>query len=159
MEQQHVSVEYQTQLAGRGARLVASLIDSLILAIFILPLMYFTGGFSGLMQSPPVEPSLGYLLVIGFVNFVLFGAINRTLLRDKGQTIGKKVMKIRIQGLDGKTPRLTELLFKRYAYYFLIGYVPVVGGFISILGVLFIFGKSRRCVHDFIASTQVVRAT
>lgn len=159
MELQHTSTDYQTQLASRGLRLVASLIDSVILAIFILPLMYFTGGFDGFAQTPPIEPSLGYLLLLGVINFALFAVLNRTLLRDKGQTIGKKVMKIRIQDLDGKTPCFSELLFKRYAYYFLIGYVPVVGGLISILGVLFIFGKSRRCVHDYIASTQVVRAT
>lgn len=157
MEQVQDSSELQLQLASRGSRLVAALIDSFVLSIFILPLMYFTGGFESFTQSPPTEPSWGYLFLLGILNFILFAIINRNLMRDKGQTIGKKWMKIGIRSQQGELPKLNELLFKRYAYYFLIGYVPLIGGVISLVGVLLIFGSSRRCLHDIIASTQVIR--
>jgi uncharacterized RDD family membrane protein YckC len=44
----------------------------------------------------------------------------------------------------------------------IIGFIPILGGFLGLAfwlaDVLFIFGKERRCIHDFIAGTKVVAA-
>jgi uncharacterized RDD family membrane protein YckC len=37
--------------------------------------------------------------------------------------------------------------------------LPTVGPFAGLIDVLFIFLKDRRCLHDHIAGTVVVRAT
>ena len=48
-------------------------------------------------------------------------------------------------------------LFAVIAVLSLAGLVPVLGPLASFVDILFIFGASRRCVHDLIAGTQVVR--
>ena len=37
--------------------------------------------------------------------------------------------------------------------------IPFVGPFLAVVDCLFIFGKSRHCVHDLIADTRVVTAS
>jgi len=49
------------------------------------------------------------------------------------------------------------MLIKRYVLYMGLGLVPVVGSFLSIINVLFIFSSSKRCLHDRFANTRVVR--
>lgn len=39
-----------------------------------------------------------------------------------------------------------------------IGSIPFLAALPSLIDVLFIFRKDRRCVHDLIAGTQVMRA-
>jgi len=38
----------------------------------------------------------------------------------------------------------------------LMGLVPVVGRFISLVDAAMIFGAKRRCLHDIIAKTKVI---
>ncbi len=37
----------------------------------------------------------------------------------------------------------------------LCAHIPMVGPLINLVNPLFIFGKERRCLHDYIAKTQV----
>ena len=65
-------------------------------------------------------------------------------------------MSIRIENLDGSKATLSTIYLKRMLPMQLIGFVPSVGQFISgIINPLFIFGKQRRCLHDYIAKTKV----
>ena len=75
----------QNELASRWKRLWASLLDSLILMLIILPVMYFTGGFEGV--SAGVQPSMGYSLLMGLFGLIVFVLVNGKLLVDNGQTI------------------------------------------------------------------------
>lgn len=144
----------QSELASRISRLLASFIDGLTIAVVTLPLMYFTGGFDGVStgQQPPFLYSLG----IGIVGMVVYFAINWNFLSSAGQTIGKKIMGIKVVTLDGELPTMGNHFLKRYAVYFLPGQVPVAGQIFSIVNILFIFGPQRRCIHDFAAGTKVV---
>jgi hypothetical protein len=49
------------------------------------------------------------------------------------------------------------LLLKRYLPVQVVGSIPVLGMFASLVDVLFIFRDDRRCVHDLIAGTQVTK--
>lgn len=146
--------ETQTELASRISRLLASIIDGLTIALVTLPLMYFTGGFDGVTtgQQPPFLYSLG----IGIVGIVVYFLINWNFLNSAGQTVGKKVMNIKVVTLEGELPTMSNHFLKRYAVYFLPGQVPVAGQLFSIVNILFIFGPQRRCIHDFAAGTKVV---
>lgn len=144
--------EYNT--ASRWDRLWASLIDSLIMMVVVIPVMYFTGGFDGISEG--VQPSLWYSLFMSLLGIGVFFLINWKLLSVSGQTIGKRTIGIKIVTLTGNLPGVKEHLLKRYGVYFLLGQVPIVGGFLSIANTLFIFGKQKRCGHDFVAGTKVV---
>jgi len=142
-------------LASRWARLGAAIVDSIILLIVVMPLMYFTGGFDGVMEGR--QPSTIYSLVMGLVSIIVFFVINYGFLVANGQTVGKKVLDIKIVDLDGNVPAFQPQLLKRYAVYFLPGQIPVVGQIFSIINVLFIFSKDKRCLHDLVAKTKVVK--
>ena len=146
----------EQQLADRGMRLVAAIIDSIILIIIILPLMFFGGYFANIMtgQEPPFATQLLWA-AIGFVVFVLVQGIP---LNATGQTWGKKLLKMKIVDLDGNKPPLAKLLALRYLPTQAITTVPFVGPLYGLVNVLFIFGEDRRCLHDKIAGTRVVVA-
>lgn len=142
-------------LASRWARLGASIIDSIIIMVVILPVMYFTGGFDGMMEG--VQPGFVYTFGIGILSFIIFFAINYRSLVANGQSIGKKVLEIKIVDLNGNVPSFQPQLLIRYAIYSLSGQIPVVGVIFSFVNVLFIFGSEKRCLHDLAAKTKVVK--
>ena len=147
-------VQKDNELASRLSRLGASILDSLILMAVTLPVMYFTGGFD--VIDTGVEPSWTYSLLIGLVGVGCFIVFNASLLARYGQTIGKKVVGIKIVDLDGNLPTIKSHLLVTYATYFMPGQIPVIGQLVSVINILFIFGKQRRCIHDHVAGTQVV---
>ena len=66
-------------------------------------------------------------------------------------------MGIRIEGIDGTRPSLMHLLLRRYLPVQAVGALPAVGPLLGFANVLFIFRGDRRCVHDLIAGTRVVK--
>jgi uncharacterized RDD family membrane protein YckC len=144
----------QQPLATRNARLVASLVDMIVMGAITFPLMYLTGGFSQIMQGK--QPGIGYNLMMFVAGTVVFLAFNYRLLTKHGQTVGKKVLGIKIVDGHGGLPSGTVLL-KRYFFYFIPPQLPFVGPLISTVNLLFIFGSQRRCLHDMFANTNVVK--
>lgn len=143
------------ELASRWGRLFAAIIDSIIMMCVTLPLMFFTGGFDGIMQG--VQPGFIQSAAIGIVGWIAFALINGKFLLSTGQTIGKKALEIKIVDLDGNVPAMNTLV-TRYAVYFVPGIIPFIGGLFSLVNVLFIFGEEKRCIHDLAAKTKVVKA-
>lgn len=142
-------------LASRWARLGASLIDSIIIMVILLPVMYLTGGFDGIMEGR--QPGFVYSLGMGVLGAVVFFVINYRSLITNGQTVGKKVLEIKIVDLNGNVPVFQPQLLTRYAVYFLPGQIPFVGQLFNLINILFIFTKEKRCIHDLIAKTKVVQ--
>ncbi|MCG7499219.1 RDD family protein [Vibrio sp. Of7-15] len=156
-KKQELNLSDESQLASRWSRLSAALIDMIISLIFLLPLIYFTGGFDGFFQNPPVAMPLSYQILLSILSIGLYCAINWSLLAKKGQTVGKNVMDMRIVNLDGTQPSRTDILVKRYAPYVLIPYIPFIGTIVSFIGIAMIFGKQKRCLHERIAGTKVIK--
>lgn len=138
-------------LASRGARLAAVLLDSILAILVLIPLFV-----SIVVWAPSSEPSpIGLVMLIGsalaFLAFVIYQF--RLLLRD-GQTIGKRVMKIRIVDYqNGTVPSAGKIIGMRYFVNGILGNIPLY----PIVDHLLIFGEERRCVHDFLAGTKVVQ--
>jgi uncharacterized RDD family membrane protein YckC len=155
-----LAVDGSHVLAGRGERLAAALIDGLIALVFAAPIFVFTGYLSVIMDAARGGGQVPFLTTLAYAaaGFALFVAVQAYPLAKTGQTWGKKVMSIRIVGLDGAQPSLWHLISKRYLPTHLISIVPVVGGFYGAVDALFIFRKDQRCLHDLIAGTQVVNA-
>jgi len=143
--------------ASRLSRLGASIIDSLIMIVLVIPVMFLTGGFDQI-SNPEDQPSLLYNLAIAIAAIVVFVAVNFKLLTSNGQTIGKKAVGIKIVTMQDELPSLKENLLKRYAVYFIPGQVPIIGQIFSLVNVLFIFKADQRCIHDLVGDTKVVNA-
>jgi len=142
------------ETATRMRRLVASIFDSIVMLAVIVPLMYFSGGFDFINTG--VKSSWVYTLTMGGIGLLVFILINGSLLVNHGQTLGKKVMGIRIVDIHGNLPSIQSHLIPRYVTYFGLGYVPGLGTILSLVNVLFIFGKQKRCLHDLVAKTKVI---
>ena len=89
-------------LATRWSRLWSSLIDSLTIMAVSIPAMYFTGGFELIIEG--IQPSFIYNISIAALSITVFFIINFKLLKNQGQTIGKKTLKIKIVDLNGNLP-------------------------------------------------------
>jgi uncharacterized RDD family membrane protein YckC len=149
--------EVFTPLASRWARLGAVLIDMIFVSIVTLPVAYFAGGFDGLSKTPPQQPPTIYTISITLFNIFVYGLINWSLLKSRGQTIGKYALDIKIIHINGSLLKPEHIILKRYLPFVLIPIIPIIGGVISIIGNLLIFGEEKRCLHDRIALTRVVK--
>ncbi len=144
------------ELAGRGARLGAALIDTAIQLGVFYGLAYTV--FTSLRPENVATRGLVGTIAINFgLGILLFAAIHGYLLATQGQTVGKKLVGLRIVGIDGERLPFGKLIGMRYAVGWLITMVPVVGMVYALVDSLFIFREPRRCLHDLIAGTIVVK--
>ncbi len=148
----------ESELAERGTRLGAVLVDGLIGLVVGVPIMF--GLMFGLgiydyiiSQAKP----LPFLVITAALSFVVFVLVHGYLLRKNGQTLGKRAFSIRISNLDGGVPPFSKLVGLRYLPIYLVTLIPVLGGILGLVDVLFIFRADRRCIHDLIAGTKVVK--
>jgi len=143
-------------LASRWKRLGGALIDCLIMITIIVPIGLATGVFQQLFSG--MAMTSGEHAISGVTGWVVFLILNGYLLHHKGQTIGKVVVKTRIVDLNGHVPNFGKLLVLRYLILGLVYQIPIVGAIASFVNPLFIFGKDRRCLHDYMAGTRVINA-
>ena len=140
------------ELAGRGTRFLAALIDGIISAVLLGSVMAAFGIFDNIQNMGLVQT-----LTINLVGLVVFACVHGYLLKHYGQTVGKRVLGIKIVALDGSLVDLPNLILKRYLPITLCSAVPFVGPILPLVDVLFIFSGERRCVHDHIAGTKVIK--
>ena len=147
--------ETEQVLASRWDRLFAWLIDCAIIIAFSLPTAWLFGvfDFDDATQVPITIVAAQTIISYGF-----FFAINWPPLKENAQTWGKRVMNIKVVGEDGETLPINDLIFKRYAFQFGIGLIPVAGEILTTVDSLFIFTEYKKCLHDHIAKSTVVNA-
>lgn len=142
------------KLASRWARVGAIAIDTGIYALLVLAVSSFAWA-EGLISD------------VGFWEFrpdkALFDALvamtpNVYLLLRRGQSLGKMAMRIRIVRPDGTLPSPVRILLVRHVLWMLTGMVAGIGTIAVVLDNLFIFRRDRRCLHDLLADTIVVKA-
>jgi uncharacterized RDD family membrane protein YckC len=141
--------------AGRGSRLLAQIIDGLTWCILGLPgwvlLILGRGGRNG-----PLTLAGASLLALGMLAVVILQCY---LLTTRGQTVGKKLMNIKIVVFDDDAnPGFVKAVLLRLIVNGIIGLVPIIGFIYTLVDICFIFREDRRCIHDLIAGTKVVKA-
>lgn len=143
------------ELAGRGTRLGAAIIDSIILGLVIWPYAMTTDYWTRATQG---QVGVGDLLQLSLVGLIGFLVLHGYLLHKYGQTIGKRLLGIRIvSAADGQLVSLGKIFGLRYVPIQLVSIIPYVGNILPLIDVLFIFREDRRCLHDLIAGTKVVK--
>jgi uncharacterized RDD family membrane protein YckC len=152
--------------ATRLSRLGATLLDALIFSIPLAPSYFsaFSGvvhtrprafnyfAFWGAMASSGISFYLGVLIVLALI------VITTVLVYRNGQTIGKKLLGIKVARTDGSRASLARIFWLRYLLNTVIMYVPFLGALYALVDACMIFGEQRRCCHDYIADTIVIRA-
>eukprot|EP01031_Cornospumella_fuschlensis_P001780 gene1780-biopygen1501 len=80
------------------------------------------------------------------------------MLVTRGQTLGKRIMDVRIVRFeDESNPGFVHVFLLRALVPGLIGALPWVGWIFTLTDVCFIFRDDRRCLHDLIAGTKVIK--
>ncbi|MFF8813446.1 RDD family protein [Streptomyces pactum] len=141
-------------LAHLGRRLVARIIDGLLIGIPVALIMAVVlGGYD------PVDDT-GASTVVTVVGALAYFFYEGLMLTRSGQTVGKQVMKIRVAMLhDGSVPA-GQPGWMRAAVYSLPEVVPCCGFVFWLVNVLWCTWDRpyRQCVHDKVAATVVVSA-
>ncbi len=141
-------------LAELGDRFLGALIDGLIMVPVVIPIYFAAGLMSGVTSG--AKPSYLSTAIATILVAAIAIAIQYTFLKATGQTIGKKVMKTRMVTLEGNKPEMPDLL-KRYGFMYLLGIIPIGGVVISLIDTFMVFKADRRCLHDLIGNTKVVK--
>lgn len=163
------NIDLEFEIAEFHKRLFAYVIDFCILLVYLIVMknLYY-GRFDNVSQSI-LESHIGIDILTISVPMLLYSLVSEVLMH--GQSIGKKIMKIRVISLEGGEPTLGQYLirwmFRAWEWPFLFGYVlfstsslivyTLLTGFLGILVVIIILvsGKSQR-LGDLAANTAVV---
>ena len=139
-------------LATRSRRLVAKMVD-----IF---LMY---GVPGVVIGTPAAWTEGevfdthaeIMIPLAIISALLVPFINMIMIWQMGQTIGKRMVGIKIVNqTDGAIPGFyNSVVIRCWAIMLISAVVP----FFQLIDVMFILGEKRLCLHDRMANTLVVR--
>jgi len=141
------------ELATRWSRLWASLLDGVILMV-TLGAVVALGGLST-MRSGADAMAMMLNMLIGLAVYMVF---NSWLLYRSGQTIGKKLLAIRIVRTDGSRAGFLRIVALRIVAVWVLSAIPIVGSLVWLVDVLMIFRDNRQCLHDMMADTLVVTA-
>jgi uncharacterized RDD family membrane protein YckC len=140
-------------VASAGPRLLAAVIDFVLVAGIDLVVVYFTLKICdldfGQALTLPLAPLLSFL-------FLLNGGYLSTFVAASGQTIGKMAAGIRVIPADPAAPSSERVSFGQAvvrAAGYLVSALPVGLGFLPAF-----VGQERRALHDRLADTRVVKA-
>lgn len=147
-------------LASRLSRLGAVVLDAILISLPVSAVMiaYDDQIATWVIQPEGMSSTAGAALVVASVLTLALFVYQLWLLHRSGQTLGKKLLGIKIVRSDGSRAGLGRIIGLRYLVPTLIGMIPYVGWLFSIIDPLFIFAEDRRCLHDRIADTIVVNA-
>jgi uncharacterized RDD family membrane protein YckC len=147
-------------LASRGSRLGAIILDGLIFIIpfFIVFITFFSINeyFQFVFEFITKHGLLFTMFLEMLIAQVLYISVNGWLIYSKGQTIGKRIVGIKMVTLKDEVPAFYSSYCLRYLLNSFLMLIPFIGGIYSICDILFIFSGDKRCLHDRIAGTKVV---
>jgi uncharacterized RDD family membrane protein YckC len=138
------------ELASLGQRFGAALLDGL----FGAGLGIFAAIALPMSQKSPLLMNIGIAIFVTAAIALL--AANLIYIHRNGQTLGKKMLGIRVVRSNGDRIDLGRYIGMRWLPITLLGAIPLIGPFISLLNPLLIFRASRKCLHDDIADTIVI---
>jgi uncharacterized RDD family membrane protein YckC len=134
--------------AGRGARLLATIVDGVLLGSVDAAVVYLTLALTGLgidsVRALPILPLAGFLAILNGGYLIAFVAAS-------GQTIGKMIAGVRVLRDDGRRVDIATAVLRAAGCGLSlltagVGYLPAL------------LTTDGRALHDRISGTRVVRA-
>lgn len=137
------------RVADRLTRWLGALIDNFFLGAVMVGGILVTAGF-----APPDDDADVVIAAIVYGWLGLGVLAQSVLIALYGQSVGKLLLGTKIVNLnDDDNPGFLRAVVLRYWLQFPLSIIP----FFSFLDAVFIFGEEKRCLHDFIAATRVIR--
>lgn len=180
--------EVEVTIASAGSRMAAYLINIIFGVIALSPFFIVvkslevkTGGFKQMAALEGFWQDMGWLMLLGLLVVVLYGIVQIYFMSRDGQSLGKKIMGIRVLKTDGRNPGFVGAVLMREVLYNLIVVLVAVaigklgqlatgsenvgvkmeqivswGAFIVCVVMLFQTKIDRRTLSDYLADTVVV---
>ncbi len=137
--------------AERGTRFAAKMIDGLCDVVAMIPgfALFIAGGAA----NEEIFTFLGIgVLILGLLAMAIYQWMG---IVKSGQTVGKRAMKIKVVRQDGSpVDFLSGVVLRNW----IIAVVSQAVGAVGLVDALLIFTDQRRCLHDMIATTDVIVA-
>ncbi|WP_304675152.1 RDD family protein [Neisseria polysaccharea] len=172
--------EIEVGIAGAGDRILAALLNQLftflILLVPFVGLIVFAVKNEGRIVGS--EEIVGLLLGttsfwVGLAGILAYTVIQIYYMSRDGQSLGKKIMRIRVLKTDGRNPGFVgTVLVREIAWSVLVAIIAAVIGlavgdngenainllaFLANFVLLFMVKRDRRTLYDILADTVVVK--
>ncbi len=158
------NIDIEFEIAEFHKRLFAYMIDFTLMIIYLLSMLYmFFGGF----RLRFGEDSIVFAIFVIVVPMLFYALLSELWMN--GQTIGKKIFKIKVVSLDGGEPTMSQYLLRWFLRFYEWGFIIfflfwlnlgwgflilILGGITSII-FMSISSRSQR-LGDMVAGTVVV---
>lgn len=137
------NINISQQVAGLGERILAYLIDIIVLALYIILAIY------SVMATKVAEDNFWALALFNLPVF-FFSLLMETFFN--GQTFGKMAVNIRVVKLDGSRPRFSHYIMR---WLLSIIDISISSGGVAVLTIM-MNGKGQR-LGDIAAGTTVIK--
>jgi uncharacterized RDD family membrane protein YckC len=157
-----------TQLGGLGARFCAAFVDGCLMVACQLPSSLAVYRYFTEHVDPGSRPNLATVMTTlreatlvapsPYPYLAALAILQGVLIATRSQSLGKILLGLRIvRAADGAKPDFFHAFLIRGGVPTAIGYIPVLNFFFWIVDTCFIFRPDRRCLHDLMAGTKVVK--
>ncbi len=166
----------QHELASLGQRFAAKLIDwaMLLVPLFVMLMAMMDAGFEAEIRALQNDPTAMMdalqrqidkmqtagnptVLAMSWLVVILMFS-NIVLLTVRGQSIGKLITGIQIvRSADGSKAGFLKAVLLRWFLFAIIESIRFIGPVMMFANILLIFRKDRRCMHDLVADTKVIK--
>ncbi|HGO8660963.1 TPA: RDD family protein [Neisseria meningitidis] len=172
--------EIEVGIAGAGDRILAALLNQLF--TFLVLLVPFAGLIAFAIKNEGriggSEEIFGLLLGmtsfwVGLVGILVYTVVQIYYMSRDGQSLGKKIMRIRVLKTDGRNPGFVgTVLVREIVWSVLVAIIAAVIGlavgdngenainllaFLANFVLLFMVKRDRRTLYDILADTVVVK--
>ncbi|GAB2801963.1 RDD family protein [Rhabdobacter roseus] len=145
---QNVAIDYEP--ASLGERIIAQILDYIVYVLWLLAVLALMGLLANRVNPDSISGT--WITIGGIILPIMLYSLLCEYFLD-GQTMGKKIMRIKVVRLDGRQATLSAYLLR-----WLLSLVDVVlfTGLVAVLTII-INGRGQR-LGDLAAGTTVVKA-
>lgn len=137
------NINISQKVAGLGERMLAYLIDILVLLMYIILISY------SILKTKVAEDNY-WLIMVFFLPVLLYSLLMETFFN--GQTLGKMAANIRVVKLDGSRPRFSHFIIR---WLLSIIDISISSGGVALLTIM-LNSKGQR-LGDIAAGTTVIK--
>lgn len=141
---QNIDIDYE--IAGVGPRILARILDGLLFFVIVMAAV-----IAGIISH--LEEVGGIVAIVIFVVLYVFYDLLCEIFMN-GQSIGKKIMKIKVISLDGGRPSVGQYMLR---WLFRIVDFSLTGGLCALISAA-VSEKNQR-VGDMVAGTALIRTS
>jgi uncharacterized RDD family membrane protein YckC len=148
------------QIAGVGARIGGALVDGFFQMIGVaiaFGIIFAAGALeeNGQQPGPAALAAIGVAVLVALIPPI----VNVVLISMSGQTVGKKALGTRmVLESTGEPAKFVQGFLVRQLAFGFITNIPVVGVFIALADIGFLFSENAKTLHDRLAGTVVINA-